>query len=92
MHVLSAVIFQGFKIARTEKVNCVSLRLYLQYCQSCQFSHFVSKMKDFVVKTKDFVVKMKDFFLFIFVFTKNPSSLPMFTLHTNEGGACTEHV
>ena len=44
-----------------EKVNSVSLRLCLQYCQSCQFSHFVVKTKDFVAKMKDFVAKTKDF-------------------------------
>ena len=44
-----------------EKVTAVSLCLRIEYCQSCQFSHFVAKMKDFVVKTKDFVAKTKDF-------------------------------
>ena len=54
-------------------------------------------MKDFVVCGEDegFLVKMKDF-LFFFVFAKNPLSSPqclsMFTLHTSEGGAYTEHV
>ena len=44
-----------------EKVTTVSLCLRIEYCQSCQFSHFVAKTKDFVVKTKDFVVKTQDF-------------------------------
>ena len=35
----------------------------------------------FLVKIMDLVVKIMDFFI---------SS--MFTVHTNEGGACTEHV
>ena len=56
------------------------------------------KMKDFgdedegfLAKMKDFLVKITDFFFF-FIFAKNTSSLPMFTLHTNEWSACTEHM
>ena len=30
-----------------EKVTAVSLCLRIEYCPSCQFSHFVAKMKDF---------------------------------------------
>ena len=56
------------------------------------------KTTDFVAKTTFFVVKMTDFwrrwriFYFFFVFAKNPSSSPMFTLHTNEWSTYTEHV
>ena len=76
--------------------------------QSCQFSHFVAKMKDFVAKTKDFWWRQRIFYFF-FVFAKNPSSLPhclqclhcivmreaptlSMCRHTNEGILSTEHV
>ena len=42
---------------------------------------FLVKITDFLAKITEYLVKITDFFI---------SS--MFTLHTNEGGACTEHV
>ena len=53
---------------------------------------FCGEDKDFMAKRKGFLVKTNDFFKFFFAFTKNPSFLPVFTLHTNEGGTYTEHV
>ena len=49
------------------------------------------KDKGFHGKDEGFLAKMKNF-LFFFVFARNPSSLPIFTLHINEGGTYTEHV
>ena len=43
-------------------------------------------------KDEEFLVKMMDFFIFLHLPPKTLPSLPMFTVHTNEGGACTEHV
>ena len=91
-----------------EKVTAVSLCSRIQYCQSCQFSHFVAKTKDFVAKTKDFWWRQRIFYFF-FIFAKNPSSLlhclqclhyilmreaPTLSMcrHTNEGSTYTEHV
>ena len=91
-----------------EKVTAVSLCLCIEYCQSCQFSHFVVKMKDFVAKTKDFWRRRRIFYFF-FVFAKNPSSLihclqclpcilmreaPTLSMcrHTNEGIPSIKHV
>ena len=48
-----------------EAVNSVSLRLCRQYCQSCQFSHFVVKTKDFMVKMKEFFGEDEGFFYFL---------------------------
>ena len=42
---------------------------------------FLVKITDFLAKITDFLAKITDFFI---------SS--MFTLHTNEGDACTKHV
>ena len=87
---------------KNEKVTAVSLCLRIEYCQSCQFSHFVAKMKDFVAKMKDFVAKMKDFvakmkefLLFLHLCQKSfvfATLFAMFALHTNEGSTYTEHV
>ena len=78
-----------------EKVTAVSLCLRIESCQSCQFSHFVAKMKNF--------------FYFFFIFAKNPLSLPhclqclpcilmreapklSMCRHINEGIPSIEHV
>ena len=54
----------------------------------------LGKMADFsifAVSAKVFLVKKTEF-LFSVIFAKNWVSLPMFILHTNEGGTYTEHV
>ena len=58
-----------------KKVTAVSLSLRIEYCQSCQFSHFEAKTKNSVVKTKDFWSRRRIFYFF-FIFAKNPLSLP----------------
>ena len=50
---------------------------------------FWQRLQILVVKTKDFG---EDYGFFFFIFAKNTSSSPVFTLQTNEGGASTEHV
>ena len=52
---------------------------------------FHGEGEEFHGTDEGFLAKMKDFYIF-FIFAKNPSSLPIFTLHTNEGHAYTEHV
>ena len=58
-----------------------------QLCQFALVSSVLSVMsvQSFCGKDEGFLAKTKDFFYF-------SSSSPMFTLDTNEGGACTEHV
>ena len=51
--------------------------------QSVKTTDFVAKTTFFLAKTTDFW-RRRRIFLFFFVFAKNPSSSPMFTLHTNE--------
>ena len=46
-----------------------------------KITDFGDEDEGFLVKITDFLAKITDFFI---------SS--MFTLHTNEGGACTKHV